>query len=532
MGKVLKSRHTGGVITSISETKEELRKEISELRKNVVDLESRIGEYERTVEELKKVDSKWFSILSSMTDMVFVFDENERFTFHHTPDSHKLFLSPEKFIGKKHSDIMPSPVDKLFVEAFNKNRKKEIASFEYELEIENRSQWFAAKMSPIFINDEFKGSVAVVRDITEQKQTLDALRESEGNFRALAENANDAILIAMGEGVHVFTNRRASEITGYTPTELLNSHIMDIAHPNEHKKLMRRYKKRLEGEIQPDQYESAILRKDGKKVPIEVTASKTSWQGQVADLVILRDITERKHAEEELRKQLMKFRLEEGNIYLIKEAVPAFMIEVFRDILHVSYPALVISRQTEKELRSILDGDFDYYWLAEKEGEKTFPPNLGDMGRMIEDLPSKNAVLIDRLDYLIFKNGFDSMLSFVQNMREIAYFHNHIIILSIDPAVLSERELALLEKETREVIPLQKAWLPDYLFEVLKYLHSQNNMGVKPSHTKVSKALRISKPTVGKRMRRLVELGYIIESNVGKSKVLELTIDGKRLFME
>ena len=525
-------RCPGGVITPAKETKEELRREMAELQKKVTKLESRIGEYDIAIKGLKNVDRKWFSILSSMTDMVFVFDENERFTYHHTPDSHKLLLSPDEFIGKKHSDIMPPLVDHLFSNAFIKNKKKEITSFQYELEIDNTSQWFAAKMSPIFINDEFKGSVAVVRDITEQKVTMDALRESEENFRALAENANDGILIALGEGIHVFANRRASEITGYSPTELLNSHILDIAHPSEHKKLMQRYKKRLAGLAQPNQYESSILRKDGEKVPIEIAASKTSWQGQVADLVIIRDISERKHAEEELRKQLMKFRLEEGNLYLIKESVPAFMVEVFRDILQVSYPALVISRQTEEELRSALDGNFDYYWLAEMEGDRTVPPNIGSIGNLIEALPAKNAVLIDRLDYLIFKNGFESMLSFIQNIREMAYFNDHIIVLSIDPSVLGERELALLEKETREVIPLQKAWLPDDLFEVMKYLHSQNNMGVKPSHTKVSKALKISKPTVGKRMRRLVELEYIVESTVGKSKVLELSIDGKRLFME
>jgi|GEM_PF-2705522 len=123
--------------------------------------------------------------------------------------------------------------------------------------------------------------------------------ENSDNFRALAENANDGILIATGKGDHVYANRRASEITGYSLEELLETRMQDLAHPVELKKVEKRLKKRLEGKSVPTPYETAILRKDGK-VPVEITGAKTTWEDQPADIVIVRDITDRKHKEEEL----------------------------------------------------------------------------------------------------------------------------------------------------------------------------------------------------------------------------------------
>jgi len=128
--------------------------------------------------------------------------------------------------------------------------------------------------------------------------------ERDDNFRALAENANDGILIATSEGKHVYANRKASEITGFSIQEILEIKMQDLAHADAFRKLESRLKKRLEGKSVPTSYETAILRKDGKKVPVEITGAKTSWEGQPADIVIIRDITDRKHKEEELEARV------------------------------------------------------------------------------------------------------------------------------------------------------------------------------------------------------------------------------------
>jgi len=145
-------------------------------------------------------------------------------------------------------------------------------------------------------------------DITERKRTEEAMRNSEETFRTLAENANDGIFIAVGEGIQTYANRRAGEISGYSVAELLKSGIRDLVHPDDVQKVMERYRKRLTGEPAPSQYEVNIIRKDRKTIPIELTAAKTVWHGSPADLVIIRDITERKRSQEALQESEEKYR--------------------------------------------------------------------------------------------------------------------------------------------------------------------------------------------------------------------------------
>jgi two-component system cell cycle sensor histidine kinase/response regulator CckA len=136
-----------------------------------------------------------------------------------------------------------------------------------------------------------------------RKRAEEALQQSEETFKGLAESANDGIFVTISEGLQAYANKRASEITGYSVAELLKSSIKDLVHPNELEKIMGKYRKRLVGESIPTQYETIIIHKDGKSLPIELTAAKTVWQGKPADLVIIRDITERKQAEEALQQE-------------------------------------------------------------------------------------------------------------------------------------------------------------------------------------------------------------------------------------
>ena len=157
----------------------------------------------------------------------------------------------------------------------------------------------------IFVVSKAAGDVShLIENEEEKRRKAEGLQhESEETFRALAENANDGILVAVGTGIYVFANKRAAEITGYTVDELMNLSIKDLTHPDEFtKKVNERYTGILNGEPPESQYETTIIHKDGKNVPIEVTSAKTDWKGQSADLVIIRDISTRKQAEAALRE--------------------------------------------------------------------------------------------------------------------------------------------------------------------------------------------------------------------------------------
>lgn len=137
-------------------------------------------------------------------------------------------------------------------------------------------------------------------DQRDEERIETALPLSEAQFRALAENAGDGILIVRGDGTHAFANRRAAEITGYTSDELLRLRVNELAPPDEWPNLSDHPPGASGGQDVPRPYETSIVRKDGRRAPLELTAAKTTWQGQAATVVIFRDTTQRKHAEEAL----------------------------------------------------------------------------------------------------------------------------------------------------------------------------------------------------------------------------------------
>jgi PAS domain S-box-containing protein len=154
----------------------------------------------------------------------------------------------------------------------------------------------------------------LVFDIRPQKATIEALRSSEENFRALVENANDGILIATAAGEHVYANARAAEMTGYTVAELLRIPMVQLAHPDEVERVARILRHRIDSGTGPRTYATRVVRKDGRVVHVEVTGARTRWQGQPADIVMLRDITRRREIEQALRESEERYSLvvEEG----------------------------------------------------------------------------------------------------------------------------------------------------------------------------------------------------------------------------
>jgi PAS domain S-box-containing protein len=183
--------------------------------------------------------------------------------------------------------------------------------------------WVDILLSPL--RDE-SGNVThvieAIRDVTDLIEMEEVLREGEENFRALAENANDGILIAAGEeGVNVYANKRAAEITGYRVAELLKIGLRELVVPGEIKTVARRFKRRLKGEKVPGQYETALVKKSGESFSAELSSARTVWEGQPASIVIIRDITKRKLAEDAIRKREAELKIQADELEEVNTAL-------------------------------------------------------------------------------------------------------------------------------------------------------------------------------------------------------------------
>jgi len=158
--------------------------------------------------------------------------------------------------------------------------------------------------------------VAVAEDVSDRRRAEEMLRESEENFRALAENASDGILIAVDETGHVFANRRIAEMVGRTREQLLNQGLWELAPGPEQERLKDIHSRRIKGEPAPELYDTNLLRPDGTAVPVEVTVAATVWRGRPAVMRIIRDVSERNRAQQALRESEEKHRtlVERSNV--------------------------------------------------------------------------------------------------------------------------------------------------------------------------------------------------------------------------
>jgi PAS domain S-box-containing protein len=151
--------------------------------------------------------------------------------------------------------------------------------------------------------DALRVAAGILGAVVEKERAVQQLRESEENFRAAAEDAFDAILIMRQDGRHVYANKQAAQLSGFSVPRLLEMGISDLAHPEEGEKLMEHFHKRIREAAVPYRYEARIVTASGKIVPVEVAATQTTWKGTRAGLWFLRDISERKQAERVIAEQ-------------------------------------------------------------------------------------------------------------------------------------------------------------------------------------------------------------------------------------
>jgi PAS domain S-box-containing protein len=158
----------------------------------------------------------------------------------------------------------------------------------------------------------------------EHKLAEKALTESEEKYRTLVEQATDGVVIVQ-DGILIFVNPAMSRMTGFELNELLNSPFMKFIAPDQRDLLMDLYRRRMAGEKIPSVYETMGVRKDGTELPVELNAALIKYQGRPAELVMLRDLSERKRAEEDLKRAFHELEQAHNELKQLDEAKSEFL---------------------------------------------------------------------------------------------------------------------------------------------------------------------------------------------------------------
>jgi PAS domain S-box-containing protein len=134
-----------------------------------------------------------------------------------------------------------------------------------------------------------------------KKEISDSKKIEEAKYSALVENSKDGVVIIQ-DGVLNFANKAAMTMVDSTLEEMIGSNFLTWVAEENHELVKKRYADRMAGKDVPAIYEVLLHRSDDSTIPVEVSATLIEYEGKPADLVFIRDISERRRAQEALRK--------------------------------------------------------------------------------------------------------------------------------------------------------------------------------------------------------------------------------------
>lgn len=151
-----------------------------------------------------------------------------------------------------------------------------------------------------------EGRTFVLRHAQEQLRHSAAVRlaASEARFRGLIENLTDVIVVVRPDGLLDYVSPSVNDLGGYTPEELVGRPFLELMHPDDVPEMLEKLKEIVRSPGKPVRAERRYLRKDGIWLTLEFITRNMVHAPEIGGMVVtMRDMTERKNAEEILRKR-------------------------------------------------------------------------------------------------------------------------------------------------------------------------------------------------------------------------------------
>lgn len=222
-----------------------------------------------------------------------IYDENGEISTFTVVDINKALekifgIGRENIVGKTLKEAYPDIVPELIDIYKHIAVSNEIKQSDIHFQINNK-HFKVNIVSPV------KGNIITFfNDITEQIKADEILKK---HF-LLFENAHDILLYLKSDGTIIDANKTAVGKYGYSYIELLNMNIQDLRHPS----MREHYRKQMETSLSKGiVFEGVHVRKDGTSFPVEVSSRSIDVNSELLRIHIIRDITDRKEAEEKIK---------------------------------------------------------------------------------------------------------------------------------------------------------------------------------------------------------------------------------------
>ena len=282
-----------------------------ELEQRVKELEREAGDRKRAQDALRESEASYRLLFSAEPDAIIIVDARTKrivdanaaalTLYEYSRDEFlrlraiEISAEPEKSIAHIQEvasgmpDVAsPGPVQRL-------HKKKDGTIFPVEIS------------SGVLLLQDRRMLCAIIRDITERKRAEEAIHESEEKYRSLFDESIDAIYITSREGKFLDANQAALELFGYAREELINNiNIRKLyIHPGDRDK----FQQEIEEKGSVRNYPIGFRKKNGTGMNCVLTSTlRVSSDGDILGYQgIIRDVTERKLAEEALRESEKKY---------------------------------------------------------------------------------------------------------------------------------------------------------------------------------------------------------------------------------
>lgn len=273
-----------------------------------------ITERKKAEASLRESEEKYRTIVENTNDAIIIHDFAGKITFANENASRMLGYTRKEFMGTG-LELIHSPSVRPSIESIIENEAWEEQTL-LETELMNKEGFIIpVEISSRVIPNKGEGQVQTfIRDIRKRKQAEKALQESEERFRTFVDYSRDAIRLTDEEGKIIFVNKAHEKLTGYQGKEVIGTYIYDFIFkllPNESRtketydKLKDKFIKRIKNKFNAPSntpFSINIENKSGETIHIQESAFKINTSRGVRFGAIIRDITQLKKQEEELRE--------------------------------------------------------------------------------------------------------------------------------------------------------------------------------------------------------------------------------------
>jgi len=288
----------------------DLRERTTELTKTNDQLEQQIAETKQVEQNRKDTNTFLQNILDSSSSISIIStDLNQNILFWNKGAETLFGYTADEIVGHHKIGIL-YPTNEIKgevteIRSLIVRKKRTIQRVLRESTKDGRMLWVKLNLTPSFDeNGNVIGILGIGEDITEQRKMDEELRRSEEKYRTILETMEEGYFEVDLSGNFTFCNNALCTISGYSPEQLMGMSNRDYTTPETAKRMYRIFTEIYDTEKPAKIMDYEIIKSDGSKIILEMSASlmKDASGRAIGFRGVVRDVTERKRAEQEQKK--------------------------------------------------------------------------------------------------------------------------------------------------------------------------------------------------------------------------------------